>query len=75
MNATCTLHAAPDGTWRARHTSSDLGEVETRAPTREAALDKMQRELQYRVELCPCSGVSVGTVELNVNHDASQAAR
>ena len=41
--------------------------VETGA--REEALTKMRDELQYRIELCPCSGVSGPTVELQVREE------
>lgn len=66
MKALCTLSRSPDGAWRIRHSSAALGDVEVSGPSREATLTKMQNELQYRWELCPCSGQSVGTVELEV---------
>jgi hypothetical protein len=34
--------------------------------SRDEALTKMRNELQYRIEWCPCSGVSGDTVELQV---------
>ena len=76
MKALCTLNRTPNGTWLVRHSSSALGSVEITGPSREEALTKMRNELQYRLELCPCSG-SVGTVELQVSEDFSpgQAAR
>jgi hypothetical protein len=39
------------------------------APTREEALTKLRDELQYRIELCPCSGVSGPIVELQVREE------
>ena len=76
MKALCTLSRTRSDTWLVRHSSSALGNVEITGPSREEALTKMQNELQYRLELCPCSG-SVGTVELQVSEDFSsgQAAR
>jgi hypothetical protein len=47
--------------------------VEVSASSREDALRKMRNELQYRIELCPCSGVSGDTVELLV-HEVFGAA-
>jgi hypothetical protein len=57
------------GKWLAKHTGSSTGQVEVTAPTREEALRKMRDELQYRIELCPCSGVSGPTVELQVRKE------
>jgi hypothetical protein len=62
-----------NGTWLVRHTSSALGRVEVCGSTREEALTKMRNELQYRIELCPCSGVSGDTVELRVCEDSRPA--
>ena len=77
MKALCTLSRKRNGTWLVRHSSSALGNVRITGPSREEALTKMRNELQYRMELCPCSGESVGTVELQVSADFSpgQAAR
>jgi len=66
MKLTCTLTRLPNGHWLARHTGSNLGPVEVLAVSREEVQVKMQNELQYRVELCPCSGVSGDTVVLQV---------
>jgi hypothetical protein len=70
MKAACTIHQLAAGRWQARHTSSQLGAVEVTAPTRDQALTKLRDELQYRIELCPCSGVSGDRVELQVQEDA-----
>jgi len=59
----------PNGNWLVRHSSSALGSVDITGPSREEALTKMRNELQYRLELCPCSGESVGTVKLQVSED------
>ena len=66
MKYNCTLSHLPNGQWLARHTGSNLGPVEVTAVSREEVQVKMQNELQYRVELCPCSGVSGDTVVLQV---------
>ncbi len=67
MEAFCTLTPLPNNFWRIRHSSSALGEVEIRGSSREEVLTRMQRELQYRMELCPCTGESVGSVKLQVS--------
>ena len=69
MKAPCTTTCLPNGTWVVRHTSPALGTVEVSANARENALTKMRNELQYRIELCPCSGVSGDTVVLQVLED------
>jgi hypothetical protein len=43
-----------------------LGDVDVFGFSRDEAVTKMQDELQYRIELCPCSGVSGDTVELQI---------
>ena len=75
MKAPCTLSKTWSGTWLVRHNSSSLGVVEVSASSREEALTKMQDELQYRIELCPCSGASGDTVELQVSEESSRKTR
>jgi hypothetical protein len=58
MRLICTVSHLTNGKWLARHSGSSTGQVEVTALTREEALTKMRDELQYRIELCPCSGVS-----------------
>jgi hypothetical protein len=70
MKLNCILFHLPNGRWLARHTGSTLGLVEVTAVSREEAQVKMQNELQYRIELCPCSGASGDTVVLQVNEES-----
>jgi hypothetical protein len=56
MRFPCTINQRPGGQWSVRHEGSTVGTVEVAADTRENALEKMRRELQYRLELCPCTG-------------------
>jgi hypothetical protein len=69
MRLNCTISHLTNGKWLARHSGSSTGQVEVTALTREEALTKMRDELQYRIELCPCSGVSGPTVELHVREE------
>jgi hypothetical protein len=62
----CTIQQLAGGQWKARHAGSSLGEVEVMAASREEALRKLRDELQYRMELCPCSGASGDQAELVV---------
>ncbi len=69
MKYTCTLIPLANGQWLARHVGSKLGPVEVTAASRDEAEVKLQNELQYRVELCPCSGVSGETVMLQMQDE------
>ena len=73
MKAPCTLTRMWNGSWLIHHSSSSLGTVEVSGSSREEALTKMRNELQYRIELCPCSGVSGDTVELQVSENSGRA--
>lgn len=73
MEAFCILTPLPNNVWRIRHSSSALGNVEIMGSSRDEVLAKMKRELQYRMELCPCTGESVGTIELRVSEDSTIA--
>jgi hypothetical protein len=61
-----------NGRWLVRHSSPALGTVEVSAASRDEALTKMRDELQYRNELCPCSGVLADTVELQVKEEGGR---
>lgn len=64
MRFPSTIERRPDGRWLARHVGTSLGTVEATAATRDEALAKLRNELQYRIELCPCSGVSGDRAEV-----------
>ena len=72
MMAPCTLRRMWNGTWLVRHSSSDLGTVEVSGSSRDEALTRMRNELQFRIEWCPCSGVSGDTVELQVQEEGGR---
>jgi hypothetical protein len=63
------MRRSPDGRWVVFHMSSALGKVEVHGSSREGAIRKMRDELQYRAELCPCSGVSGDTVEVEITSE------
>jgi hypothetical protein len=65
MRFVCRV-AAVGGGWRAEVSDDRIGEVAVTASQREEALEKLQREIRYRLELCPCSGVGERYVELEV---------
>jgi hypothetical protein len=49
-----------------RYDGGEVGPFEVSAATRAEALEKARRELQYRLELCPCSGEQFRGVEIEV---------
>jgi hypothetical protein len=67
MKAACTLRRQLNGAWLVQHSSPSLGTVEVSGSSQDEVLTKMRNELQYRIELCPCSGVSGDTVVLEVH--------
>lgn len=73
MIAHCTIYRLPAGDWLIQHSSAELGSLALRGASREEVLSRMQAELQYRAELCPCSGASLGRVELAVPEPSSPA--
>ena len=57
MKFPCRMTRDSSGRWTARYNRSDLGTpFQVSGQTREEAEQKMQRELAYRLELCPCTG-------------------
>jgi hypothetical protein len=55
MTFVCQLRQA-NGTWTAEHTGPNVGPVRVTAPTRDEALRKLETEIRYWLEMCPCSG-------------------
>ena len=72
MILNCTISRSANGRWLVRHSSAALGAVEVLGSSREEALTKMRNEFQYRIEWCPCSGVSGDTVELQVRDEGGR---
>ncbi len=58
MKFSCTITQLGSGDWKVRHAGSSLGTVEVSAHSRQEAMEKMRREIVYRLELCPCTGES-----------------
>jgi hypothetical protein len=66
MRFPCTLTRLPNGQWLARHNGSEVGSVEARGATREEALAKLEGEIRYRLELCPCTGETYQHIAVQV---------
>jgi hypothetical protein len=65
MHLTCTIKHLPAG-WLAQHDSKDVGHVEVGALTRQEAIEKIEGEIRYRLELCPCTGETYRHIEIEV---------
>jgi hypothetical protein len=66
MEFSCQVRHLSSGSWLVRHDGADVGTVEVTAATRDAAVEKMRRELQYRLELCPCTGEMYRHVDIRI---------
>ncbi len=65
MRMTCTIKRLPGG-WLAEHESRDAGRVEVKALTRAEVIEKIEGEIRYRLELCPCTGETYRHIEIEV---------
>ena len=63
MKYQCTISRRSDGRWSGRH-SSDIGNIDITADTRDAAMEKIEQEVRYRVEMCPCTGRAFRNLEI-----------
>jgi hypothetical protein len=61
----CQLHQK-EGVWVAEHTGKDIGPVRVTAPTRDEALRKLEQEIRYWLEMCPCTGQAFRNVEIEL---------
>jgi acylphosphatase len=43
-----------------------LGTVEVTAVSRDEAVEKMENELRYRLEMCPCTGQAFRNLEIEL---------
>ena len=66
MQFSCTTAQLGSGEWKVLLDGSSLGAVEVTANTRQQALEKMRREIVYRLELCPCAGESYQPADIEL---------
>jgi hypothetical protein len=66
MRFRCQVRRVSEDRWSVRYEGTDVGPVEVAAPDREQALEKMRQELQYRLELCPCTGETYRHIQIEI---------
>jgi hypothetical protein len=54
------------GQWTAEHTSQGIGPIRVTGETREAALEKLEHEIRYWLEMCPCTGETYRDIEIQL---------
>src|SRR5437588_12011090 len=65
MKFVCRI-SEKDGIWMMEHASQDVGPIRVTASTRDEALRKMEGEIRYWLEMCPCSGEAYRDLELEL---------
>ena len=66
MRFPCSIKRLASGVWTATHESRDVGAVQVRAATRDEAIEKLQGEIRYHLELCPCTGETYQHIEVEI---------
>lgn len=54
------------GAWTGEYVGPDIGPVRVSAPTRAETLRKLEGEIRYWLEICPCTGESYRGIEIEV---------
>jgi hypothetical protein len=66
MRFVCQLRQQ-DGHWAVVHTGPDVGPIRVAGRTREEALRKMEAEIRYWLEMCPCSGQTRREIQIELS--------
>lgn len=67
MQFPCTIRRGSKGVWTIRHVGAHAGTVEVTAASREEAITKMENELRYRLEMCPCTGEAYRNLQIELH--------
>jgi hypothetical protein len=65
MRFSCQLTES-NGVWTGQYAGTDVGPVRVTAPTRAEAVRKLEGEIRYRLEICPCTGESYRDIQIEV---------
>jgi hypothetical protein len=52
--------------WIAEHASPGVGPIRVTAPTRQEALQKLEAEIRYWLEMCPCTGERYRDIQIEL---------
>ena len=63
MKFVCQLKQK-NGTWIGEHSGPSIGPIRVVAPTRDEVLRKLEAEIRYWLEMCPCSGEALREIEI-----------
>ncbi len=55
-----------NGVCTAEHASQDVGPIRVTGSTQDEALRKMEDEIRYWLEMCPCSGQAFRNLEIEL---------
>ncbi len=65
MKFVCRL-SEQNGVYAAEHASQNVGPIRVTGSTRDEALRKMEEEIRYWLEMCPCSDQAFRNLEIEV---------
>jgi hypothetical protein len=54
------------GRWTAEHASEEVGPIRVTGSTRDEVLRKIEGEIHYWLEMCPCSGQAYRNLEIEL---------
>ena len=74
MRMICSIKRLTGG-WLATHDSRDAGHVEVKGLTRAEAIEKIEGEIRYRLELCPCTGETYRHIEIEAIDEPGHGGR
>ena len=65
MKFVCRI-AEKNGVWTVEHSGPDAGPIRVTGSTRDEALQKVEDEIRYWLEMCPCSGQNYRNLKIEV---------
>jgi len=55
-----------NGVWMVEHAGPDVGPIRVTGSTRDEALRKIEEEIRYWLEMCPCSGETYRNLAIEI---------
>ena len=72
MKFLCRI-TARDNFWIGEHASDGVGPIQVKAPTRPEAIEKLEREIRYWLEMCPCTGERFKNIDIELVETPSRS--